>query len=86
MRSATVLRMGAFAGVLLLSTAACSSSSSTTRLSSANMCKAAGGTYSQGTCQPGGTAQSAQQMCTAHGGTYFAGGDYCEVGGIGWKY
>jgi len=85
MGSATVLRMGALAGVLLLSTAACSSTS-TTRLSSENMCKAAGGTYSQGTCQPGGTALSAQQMCTAHGGTYFAGGDYCEVGASGWKY
>ena len=83
MRPATVLRMGALAGVLLLSTAACSS---TTRLSGANMCKSAGGTYSQGRCQPGGDARSAEQMCTAHGGTYFAGGDYCEVGGPGWKY
>ena len=83
MRSATVLRMGALAGVLLLSTAACSS---TTRLGSGNMCKAAGGTYSQGTCQPVGDARSAQQMCAAHAGTYFAGGDYCEVGGSGWKY
>ena len=85
MRSATVLRMGALAGVLMLSTAACSSTSAT-RLSSANMCKAAGGTYSQGTCQPGGSARSAEQMCKDHGGTYFAGGDYCEVGGLGWKY
>jgi hypothetical protein len=85
MRPATVLRMGALAGVLILSTAACSSSS-TTRLSSANMCKAAGGTYAQGRCQPGSDARSAEQMCTAHGGTYFAGGDYCEVGGAGWKY
>jgi len=83
MRSATGLRMGALAAVLMLSTAACSS---TTRLSSGNMCKSAGGTYSQGTCQPGGDARSAQQMCAAHGGTYFAGGDYCEVGGSGWKY
>jgi len=24
-------------------------------------------------------------MCAAHGGTYFAGGDYCEVNGGGWK-
>ena len=86
MRSATVLRMGALTGVLLLSTAACSSTSTTTRLSSGNMCKAAGGTYSQGTCQPGGDARSAQQMCAAHGGTYFAGGDYCEVAASGWKY
>jgi hypothetical protein len=83
MRSATVLRIGALAGVLMLSTAACSS---TTRLSSGNMCRAAGGTYSKGSCQPGGDARSAQQMCAAHGGTYFEGGDYCEVGGTGWKY
>lgn len=79
MSSATVLRMGALAGFLLLSTVACSS---TTRLSS----KAAGGTYSPGTCTPGGGPLSAQKMCEAHGGTYFAGGDYCEVGGSGWKY
>ena len=64
----------------MLSTVACSS---TTRLSSANMCKAAGGTYSQGTCQPGGSRLTAQKMCEAHGGTYFSGGDYCEVGGTG---
>ena len=83
MRSATVLRMGALAGVLMLSTAACSS---TTRLSSSNICKAAGGTYANGRCQPGADARSGQQMCAAHGGTYFEGGDYCEVGGTGWKY
>ena len=58
MSSVTVLRMGALAGLLMLSTVACSS---TTRLSSANMCKAAGGTYSQGTCQPGGSPLSAQK-------------------------
>jgi hypothetical protein len=82
MSSATALRMGALAGFLMLSTVACSS---TTRLSSTNMCKAAGGTYSQGTCQPGGNPLTAQKMCEAHGGTYFSGGDYCEVGGSGWK-
>ena len=82
MSSATVLRMGALAGLLMLSTVACSS---TTRLSSTNMCKAAGGTYSQGTCQPGGSPLTAQKMCEVHGGTYFSGGDYCEVGGSGWK-
>src|SRR5258705_4238075 len=80
MSSATVLRMGALAGLLMLSTVACSS---TTRLSSTNMCKAAGGTYSQVTCQRGGNPLSAQKMCEAHGGTYFSGGDYCEEGGSG---
>ena len=83
MRSATVLRMGALAGILMLSTVACSS---TTKLSSSNICKAAGGTYANGRCQPGADAKSGQQMCAAHGGTYFEGGDYCEVGGAGWKY
>ena len=83
MSSATVLRMGALGGLLMLSTVACSS---TTRLSSASMCKAADGTYSQGTCQPGGNPLTAQKMCEAHGGTYFSGGDYCEVGGSGWKF
>src|SRR5258707_2996758 len=83
MSSATVLRMGALAGLLMLSTVACSS---TTRLSSTNMCKAAGGTYSQGTCQPGGNPLSAQKMCEAPGGTNFSRGDYSEVGASGWKY
>ena len=82
MSTATVVRMSALAGTLLLATA-CSTTG--TRLSSATMCQAAGGTYSAGTCQPGGDVRSAQQMCAAHGGVYFAGGDYCEVGGGGWK-
>jgi hypothetical protein len=82
MSSAAVLRMGALVGILALSTAACSS---TTRLSSSNMCKAAGGTYTRGTCQPGTSVVNAKQMCEAHGGTYFEGGDYCEVGAGGWK-
>jgi hypothetical protein len=84
MSIATALRMGALASTLLLATAACSSTR-TTRLSSSSMCQAAGGTYSAGTCQPGGDIRTAQQMCAAHGGTYFAGGDYCEVNGGGWK-
>jgi hypothetical protein len=50
------------------------------------MCAAAGGTYSNGSCQPGGDIRTAQQMCAAHGGTYFEGGDYCEVGATGWKF
>jgi hypothetical protein len=82
MSSAAVLRMGALVGILVLSTAACSS---TTRLSSSNMCKAVGGTYTRGTCQPGTSVVNAKQMCEAHGGTYFEGGDYCEVGASGWK-
>ena len=84
MSIATALRMGALAGTLILTAAACSSTG-TTRLSSSSMCQAAGGTYAAGTCQPGGDIRTAQQMCAAHGGTYFAGGDYCEVTGAGWK-
>jgi hypothetical protein len=84
MSIATVLRTGALTGTLLLTAAACSSTG--TRLSSTSMCQAAGGTYSQGTCQPGGDIRTAQQMCAAHGGTYFSGGDYCEVNSGGWKF
>jgi len=75
--------MATLAGLLVLSTAACSSTS--TRLSSST-CTAAGGTYADGACQPGGDIRTAQQMCAAHGGTYFPGGDYCEVGASGWKF
>jgi hypothetical protein len=84
MNASNVLRMATLAGLLVFSTAACSRTS--TRLSSASMCAAAGGTYSNGSCQPGGDIRTAQQMCAAHGGTYFEGGDYCEVGATGWKF
>jgi hypothetical protein len=57
-------------------------SSGPARLSSSAMCTAAGGTYSDGTCEPARDTRTAQQMCEAHNGTYFAGGDYCEVAGI----
>ena len=83
MSSRTVLRMATLTGILVLSTAACTTS---TRLSSASLCSAAGGSYSHGTCEPGREIRTAQQMCAAHGGIYFAGGDYCEVGGTGWKF
>ena len=89
MNSRMALRMITLAGLAALSTAACSSSTSTplgsagpTRLSSSAICAAAGGTYSDGTCEPAGDTRTAQQMCEAHNGTYFAGGDYCEVAGI----
>jgi hypothetical protein len=54
-----------------------------TRLS-ANMCKAAGGTYSPAaqTCdQPAVTGKKAAAMCDAHGGTYMADLQVCEVEG-----
>jgi hypothetical protein len=85
------LRMITLAGLAALSTAACSSTTSTplgsagpTRLSSSAICAAAGGTYSDGTCEPADGTRTAQQMCAAHNGTYFEGGDYCEVGAT-WK-
>jgi hypothetical protein len=91
MNSRMALRMITLAGLAALSTAACSSTTSTplgstgpTRLSSSAICAAAGGTYSDGTCEPAGGTRTAQQMCAAHNGTYFAGGDYCEFDGI-WK-
>ena len=91
MNSRMALRMITLAGLAALSTAACSSTTSTplgsagpTRLSSSAICAAAGGTYSDGTCEPADGTRTAQQMCEAHNGTYFAGGDYCEVAAI-WK-
>ena len=91
MNSRMALRMITLAGLAALSTAACSSTTSTplgstgpTRLSSSAICAAAGGTYSDGTCEPADDTRTAQQMCAAHNGTYFAGGDYCEFDGI-WK-
>ena len=91
MNSRMALRMITLAGLAALSTAACSSTTSTplgsagpTRLSSSAICAAAGGTYSDGTCEPADGTRTAQQMCEAHNGTYFAGGDYCEFDGI-WK-
>jgi hypothetical protein len=69
-------------GLAVLTTAACGGTKH--RLSSSTMCRAAGGTYANGTCQPASSPRTAQQMCQAHGGTYFAGGDYCEVEGE-WK-
>ena len=90
MNSRMALRMITLAGLAALPTAACSStttptslgSAGPTRLSSSAICAAAGGTYSDGTCEPVGGTRTAQQMCEAHNGTYFAGGDYCEVSAI----
>ena len=87
MNSRMALRMITLAGLAALSTAACSSTTSSagpTRLSSSAICAAAGGTYSDGTCEPADGTRTAQQMCAAHKGTYFVGGDYCEFDGI-WK-
>jgi hypothetical protein len=72
------LRQIALLGAVALSAAACSSTG-TTRVSMNSMCKAAGGTYSGGTCAPADQVQTAAKLCAAHGGQFFEGGDYCEV-------
>jgi hypothetical protein len=89
MNSWMALRMVTLAGLAVLSTAACSSTTSAplgstgpTRLSSSAMCAAAGGTYSDGTCDAAGDTRTAEQFCAARNGTYFEGGDYCEVAAI----
>jgi len=44
----------------------------------ARLCQAAGGVYSQGTCQPAIDQVVAARQCEVRGGVYFA-ADYCEV-------
>jgi hypothetical protein len=71
--------------LLALLPAACSSAG-TSRVSVSSMCKASGGTYVDGACQPASNPQTAAQLCAAHGGVYMAGGDYCEVdNSLFWK-
>jgi len=64
--------------LLALVSAACSSTG-TSRISMSSICKATGGTYANGTCNPAPNPQTAAQLCAAHGGVYTEGGDYCEV-------
>jgi hypothetical protein len=79
MGSRKMLMTTAMVALLALPLASCSS---TTRLRSARMCAAAGGTYSGNTCNPGTpNAKTATQMCQAHGGTYIAALDMCEMEG-----
>jgi hypothetical protein len=71
--------------LLALVPAACSSTG-TSRVSMSSICKATGGTYANGTCQPAPGPQTAAQLCANHGGVYMAGGDYCEVdNSLFWK-
>jgi hypothetical protein len=46
------------------------------------LCETAGGTYSDGFCEPNANPDW-KAYCEARGGTYFAGGSYCEVPGGG---
>ncbi len=67
--------------VLMIPLAGCSGKA---RLSAANMCKAAGGTYSAQaqTCDaPPVNKKAAKEMCAAHGGVYMADLQVCEVEG-----
>ena len=79
MGSRKMLMTAAMVALLALPLAACSS---TMRLKSERMCKAAGGAYSDKTCNPGTpNARSATQMCHAHGGVYIPELDVCEMEG-----
>lgn len=67
------------AGLLVLPLAGCAKK---VKLSMTKMCQGAGGTYVNGTCNPGQTNQkTAKQMCDAHGGWYMPSLDQCEVEG-----
>ena len=69
----------ALVALLALPLAACSS---TARIRSSRLCTAAGGTYSNGTCNPGTpNMKTAKQMCDAHGGVFDSVLDMCEMQG-----
>ncbi|HTY76585.1 MAG TPA: hypothetical protein VMI34_02100 [Candidatus Bathyarchaeia archaeon] len=70
----------AMVALLALPLAACSS---TAKIRSSRLCTAAGGTYANGTCDPGkpGSQKTAKQMCDAHGGIYDSVLDMCEMPG-----
>ena len=65
--------------LLALPLAACGG---TIKKSSSSLCTAAGGTYSNGTCNPGTpNMKSAKQMCDAHGGVFDSVLDLCDMPG-----
>ena len=71
----------ALAAALTIPLAGCAGK---TRLSAANMCKAAGGTYSPSaqTCDaPAMSGKKASAMCEAHGGVYMSDLQLCDVEG-----
>ena len=81
MKSRKLMMGFALAAALMIPLAGCAGK---TKLSAANMCKAAGGTYnmSDQTCDaPAVNKKKAAAMCDAHGGTYFADQQVCEVEG-----
>lgn len=81
MKSRKMMMGFALAAALVIPLAGCSGKA---RLSAANMCKSAGGTYnmSDQTCDaPPVNKKKAAAMCDAHGGTYLADQQVCEVEG-----
>jgi hypothetical protein len=81
MKSRKLMMGFALAAALMIPLAGCGGKA---RLSAANMCKAAGGTYSTAaqTCDaPAVNGKKAAAMCDAHGGTYIADMQVCEVEG-----
>ena len=82
MKSRKLMMGFALAAALMIPLAGCGGK---TRLSAANMCKSAGGTYSasaQTGDAPAVNAKKAAAMCDAHGGTYMADLQVCEVEGM----
>jgi hypothetical protein len=78
MRISRLFGMTALLALLVLQIAGCG-----TKISSRNLCAAAGGVYSGGACNPG-KAMKAQEMCIAAGGEYSAGEDVCHMGRHGY--
>jgi hypothetical protein len=73
MDSRAVFRAMAFVGVLTL-VSACAT---TYTHSAQSICEAAGGTYAQGTCQPG-APRSGRQICEKMGAHWVEGPGECE--------
>jgi len=73
-----VSRVMAFSGVLIV--AGCASESHAH--SAQSICEAAGGTYAQGTCQPG-TAKSGREICEKMGARWVEALGVCEFPGKG---
>ena len=64
--------------LVALALGACSSGGSVSKMSSKALCENAGGTYAQGSCQPG-SAKTAADMCQGYGGIYFTNEDLCHI-------
>jgi hypothetical protein len=73
MRISRLFGMTALLALLVLQIAGCG-----TKISSRNLCAAAGGVYSGGACNPG-KAMKAIEMCQSQGGNYNHGDDTCEL-------